>query len=117
MSKENVIDYIEFPARDLDAAERFYASLFNWTFEDYGPEYRAFSDGRLSGGFYRSELAASCERGSALVVFYAQELEALKARVVENGATISKEIFSFPGGRRFHFLDPNGNEIAAWSDS
>lgn len=117
MSDENVIDYVEFPARDLDVAERFYTAIFSWKFEDYGPEYRAFSDGRLSGGFYKSELAASYDNGSALVVFYAKALEAVKARVIANGAEISKEIFSFPGGRRFHFRDPNGNEMAVWSDA
>lgn len=116
MNQENVIDYIEFPAGDLDAAERFYGSLFGWTFEDYGPEYRAFSDGRLNGGFYRSDKAASSDNGSPLVVFYSRDLEALQGKVVANGATVCKEVFSFPGGRRFHFRDPNGNEMAAWSD-
>ena len=116
MSKENVIDYVEFPARDLAAAEQFYGTLFGWSFEHYGPDYTAFSDGRLNGGFYRSDKAASSDNGSALIVFYTADLEGLQEKVIENGATVCKDIFSFPGGRRFHFQDPNGNEIAAWSD-
>lgn len=116
MRDENKIDYIELPARDLDKAEDFYVRTFGWTFESYGPDYRAFSDGRLDGGFYRAELAADASRGSALVVFYTADIDALRQRVVDNGAVISTEIFEFPGGRRFHFKDPNGNELAAWSD-
>lgn len=116
MRNENRIDYVELPAQDLDRAEAFYASTFGWTFENYGPDYRAFSDGRLDGGFYRSELAASQQRGSALMVFFAADLEGTRQRVIDNGASISTEIFTFPGGRRFHFKDPNGNEMAVWSD-
>ena len=110
------INYLEFPARDLDAVQQFYEAAFGWSFSDYGPEYRAFSDGSLEGGFYRADRSASRDGGSALVVLYARDLEAARARVVEHGATIVQDIFSFPGGRRFHFTDPNGNELAIWSD-
>ena len=110
------INYLEFPARDLDAVQQFYEAAFGWSFSDYGPEYRAFSDGSLEGGFYRADRSASRDGGSALVVLYALDLEAARARVVEHGATIVQDIFSFPGGRRFHFTDPNGNELAIWSD-
>lgn len=116
MREENRIDYVEFPAADLDAAKTFYGELFGWTFEDYGADYCAFSDGRLEGGFHRTELSSNADSGAALIVFYARDLEALKARVLDLGGTIKTDIFPFPGGRRFHFLDPNGNELAVWSD-
>ena len=117
MRKENRIDYIELPAKDLDRASTFYGNTFGWTFEDYGPDYRAFSDGRLDGGFFRAEKTAEQTNGSVLLVFYAENLESLHQRVIDNGATISTEIFTFPGGRRFHFRDPNGNEMAVWSEA
>ncbi|MEO0854334.1 MAG: VOC family protein [Cyanobacteria bacterium J06648_11] len=111
------IDYIELPARDLERAKQFYGEVFGWSFEDFGTEYTAFNDGRLDGGFFKSELCASTANGSALVVLYASELEATMQRVTEAGGAIAQEIFSFPGGRRFHFTDPNGNELAVWSDA
>ncbi len=115
MSTDRQIDYIELPAKDLERAQAFYSSVFGWTFVDYGPDYCAFSDGRLDGGFYRSEARASVAAGSALVILYADDLEETERRVRENGGDIVKGIFSFPGGRRFHFADPNGNELAVWS--
>lgn len=116
MPTDRQIDYIELPAADLERTKAFYTSTFGWRFEDYGPDYCAFSDGRLDGGFYRSEARASIAAGSALVILYAGNLEETERRVRENAGTIVKGIFSFPGGRRFHFTDPNGNELAVWSD-
>ncbi len=110
------IDYIELPAADLDAVEAFYSKAFGWTFTDYGPEYRAFSDEKLDGGFRCAELRSRADEGGALVILYAKDLEGTRDRVVEAGGAIHQDIFSFPGGRRFHFLDPNGNELAVWSD-
>jgi predicted enzyme related to lactoylglutathione lyase len=110
------IDYIELPAADFDAVESFYAKTFGWTFTDYGPEYRAFSDGKLDGGFLKSDLRSSTAHGAALVVLFANNLEATRDAVLAAGGSISREIFSFPGGRRFHFQDPHGNELAVWSD-
>lgn len=110
------IDYIELPASDLDAVEAFYSTVFDWTFEHYGPEYRAFNDGRLDGGFYVSEKCSLEENGSALVIFYAEDLEGVQQAVLHAGGKILKPIFSFPGGRRFQFADPAGNELAVWSD-
>jgi uncharacterized protein len=107
------IDYIEFPAADIEAAKRFYASVFGWEFKDYGPDYSSFRDGRLSGGFTRS---TESRHGGPLVVIYAADLEAIEAKVQQAGGEIVKETFSFPGGRRFHFADPNGNELAVWSE-
>lgn len=110
------INYVEFPASDLDAVEKFYSAVFGWSFTDYGEQYRAFSDTTLEGGFYRSDKTSLGSQGSALVVLYSSDLEASLAQVTEHGGRISVDIFSFPGGRRFHFLDPSGNELAIWSD-
>lgn len=107
------IDYIEFPALQIDATKDFYAAVFGWTFTDYGPDYTSFEDGRLAGGF---TTAAPVTDNGVLIVIYASDLEAMRARVIDNGGSISKEIFAFPGGRRFHFRDPNGNQLAVWSE-
>jgi predicted enzyme related to lactoylglutathione lyase len=108
------IDYVEFEATDLDATKRFYSAVFGWAFIDYGRDYTSFGDGRLAGGFTKVKKAP--RKGGSLVVIYALDLEAMLASVKNAGGKIKKEIFSFPGGRRFHFKDPNGNELAVWSD-
>ena len=109
----NHINYIEFKAKDLVKIKTFYQQCFNWTFQDYGPDYIAFSDSGLLGGFERSEQAPI---NGALVVLYHDTLEEISAIIVRNKGIISEDIFSFPGGRRFHFIDPAGNELAVWSD-
>ena len=106
------IDYIEFSVTSVADAKQFYGSAFGWTFEDYGPDYASFADGRLSGGFQTATPAAG---GGPLVVIYASNLEAMEQRVRAAGGNIVRPIFSFPGGRRFHFTDPSGNELAVWS--
>jgi len=116
MPIDQKVDYIEFPAQDLDAVQSFYESAFGWSFTDYGPEYRAFTDGKIEGGFRKSKLKSTTENGAALVVLYAENLEKTKKTVISSGGKIVRDIFSFPGGRRFHFADPNGNELAVWSD-
>jgi uncharacterized protein len=108
------VDYVEFGAQDLEATKRFYAGVFGWKFVDYGPDYTSFHDGRLSGGFTRDEAAS---RSGPLVVIYAQNLEDVHAKVARAGGKIVRETFEFPGGRRFHFTDPAGNELAVWSDN
>ena len=108
------IDYIEFPATDVAATRRFYEAVFGWKFEDYGPDYTSFADGRIAGGFYT--VPSMGQAPSALVVIYGADLAALEAKVVEAGGRIVKPVFSFPGGRRFHFADPSGNELAIWSE-
>jgi uncharacterized protein len=107
------IDYIEFSVKSVPDAKRFYGSAFGWSFEDYGPDYASFSDGRLNGGF---QTATEVRPGGPLVVIYASDLETMERRVTQAGGTIVRPIFSFPGGRRFHFTDPSGNELAVWSD-
>ena len=107
------IDYIELPSTDLDASKAFYAAVFGWTFEDFGPNYQAFNDGRMMGGLNRVETAPP--KGGTLVVFFANDLEGTQAKIEAAGGTITVPIFSFPGGRRFQFSDPTGNELAVWA--
>ena len=107
------MDYIEFPASDIEATKRFYNSVFGWTFTDYGPNYTSFHDGRLAGGFTMSSKPV---KGGPLVVLYAKALADTRQKVVAAGGKIVVETFEFPGGRRFHFADPNGNELAVWSE-
>ncbi len=116
MPEHEKINYVEFPAKDIEAVKSFFVAAFGWSFTDYGPEYTSFSNEGLDGGFYRADLAASTANGSALVVFYSKELEKTQAKIEDAGGSIVKPIFSFPGGRRFHFADPNGNEYAVWSE-
>jgi len=110
------INYVEFPAGDFDKIQAFYEQAFGWHFTDYGPEYRAFNDENLDGGFYKSNKHSSADDGAALVILYSKNLQAALDRVVQAGGTIVKEIFNFPGGQRFQFADPNGNQLAVWSD-
>jgi predicted enzyme related to lactoylglutathione lyase len=116
MNVHEKINYVEFPSKNLEAAKNFFAAVFGWSFMDYGPDYTAFSDQGLDGGFYRSDLMTSTGNGSALIVFYSEDLEYTQSKIEKAGGSIKKPIFSFPGGRRFHFSDPNGNEYAVWSD-
>ncbi len=116
MNEHEKINYVEFPAKDIEATKAFFISAFGWTFVDYGPEYTAFSNEGLDGGFYKSDLSVSTEAGSALIVFYSKDIERTQLKIENAGGTIIKPIFSFPGGRRLHFGDPNGNEYAVWSD-
>lgn len=116
MPTDMKIDYLEFPAHDFDAVQSFYEQAFNWSFTDYGPEYRAFSDGKLDGGFYKSEQRSATENGAVLVILYAADLEQTLETIKASGGVVVKDIFSFPGGLRFHFADPHGNELAVWSD-
>jgi predicted enzyme related to lactoylglutathione lyase len=116
MNEHEKINYVEFPAKELEKAKAFFIAVFGWSFVDYGPDYTAFSNAGLEGGFYTSDKTSSTEDGSALVVFYSKELEATQKKIEDAGGAIIKPIFSFPGGRRFHFTDPNGNEYAVWTD-
>ncbi|MFT2111677.1 VOC family protein [Marinomonas sp. 2405UD68-3] len=114
--QNNKINYIELPAAKLDATKTFFKQTFGWGFVDYGSEYSAFENAGLDGGFFHSEKSSNTKDGSALVVLYSDDLEGIKETIVENGGTIVQNIFSFPGGRRFHFSDPSNNEFAVWSD-
>ena len=111
--KNNHIDYIEFPAKDLGAVKEFYRTCFHWKFTDYGPEYCSFENSGVYGGFRKSD-EPPCD--GVLVVLYHKELESVLQKVREAGGKITKEPFAFPGGRRFQFEDPAGNELAVWSE-
>lgn len=114
----NKINYLELPAKDLAATKAFFNAVFGWHFIDYGADYSAFSQAEagLDGGFYRAELKSSAAQGAGLIVFYSANLESTQAQIETGGGEISHPIFSFPGGRRFHFIEPSGNEFAVWSD-
>ncbi|MVA98820.1 VOC family protein [Nitratireductor sp. CAU 1489] len=114
MKKTGKIDYLEMAATNgtLDAVKSFYSNAFGWTFTDYGPTYSAFDEG-LEGGFDAGKPDAAAK---PLPVLYSENLEETLAAVEDAGATIVQPIFSFPGGRRFHFTDPAGNELAVWGD-
>ncbi|MFM2374323.1 MAG: hypothetical protein RLZZ234_318 [Candidatus Parcubacteria bacterium] len=107
------IQYIEFASSDLKHIQAFYEQCFGWKFESYDPEYLAFTGEHVDGGFF----LGTPVKGSILVVVYSSELESTLAKVRHAGGVISKEIFSFPGGRRFQFIDTDGNELAVWSDT
>lgn len=110
---DNHINYVEFKAKDLEAVKAFYSTVFGWTFTDYGPTYTAFENSGLMGGFEQSDEPVV---NGALVILYHKSLEEVLDTVVKAGGNLVKDIFSFPGGRRFHFEDPAGNELAIWSD-
>jgi uncharacterized protein len=114
MHEHEKMNYVEFPARNLSATKAFFETVFGWSFVDYGPTYSSFSGQGLDGGFYAADLAASTENGSALIVFYSARLEETLAKVETAGGRIIRPIFAFPGGRRFHFAEPSGNEFAVW---
>ena len=116
MNLHEKMNYVEFPAKNLAATKAFFKSVFGWSFTDYGPEYTAFENQGLDGGFFQSDLASSTEKGAALIVFYSDQLEATLAKVEKAGGSILKPIYSFPGGRRFHFTEPSGNEFAVWGE-
>ena len=109
----NQINYVEFKAKDLEKIKKFYTAAFNWSFTDYGQDYVAFADSGIEGGFEKSSAEIV---NSALVILYHESLEAIKNVVIQAGGIITTDIFSFPGGRRFHFHDPAGNELGVWSD-
>lgn len=112
-AEHHKINYIELPATDVDATKDFYATVFGWTFQDWGPSYVSFAGAGIDGGF---DATTPLGMGGALVILYSSDLEASLDSVSRAGGTISRPIFSFPGGRRFHFYDPNGNELAVWGE-
>lgn len=109
----NHINYIEFKTKNIEKVKSFYTSVFNWKFTDYGPTYLSFEDSGIAGGFEKTNDDIV---NGVLVILYHSDLEHTKEKVIKAGGKISKDIFSFPGGKRFHFLDPSGNELAVWSE-
>ncbi|MDB5423468.1 MAG: hypothetical protein JWQ29_884 [Phenylobacterium sp.] len=113
MRVDGKIDYIELPGGDLAATKGFYGQAFGWTFVDYGPAYAAFDNAGVDGGFNAD---AADQAKAPLVVLFSTDLEASLAKVEAAGGKVTRPIFSFPGGRRFHFRDPSGNELAVFSE-
>tara|TARA_R110000796_G_scaffold86980_1_gene187998 strand:+ start:5017 stop:5376 length:360 start_codon:yes stop_codon:yes gene_type:complete len=116
MNSHEKLNYVEFPAANLTATKAFFSQVFNWQFTDYGPDYTAFSGQELNGGFYQSPLKSSTEEGGALLVFYSIDIHATQRKVTLYGGKVIKPIFEFPGGCRFHFTEPSGNEFAVWAE-
>lgn len=119
MPRHHSLNYLEIPCCHLSASKKFFSDLFTWVFTDYPDpktgdiNYSAFSLDNIDGGFY------SCDQkteGGVLIVFYSDNLDSSQADIEKYGGEISTPIFSFPGGQRFHFKDPSGNEFAVWSD-
>jgi len=115
-SRENRIDYIEFPAASIkshDATKQFYSEVFGWTYQSWGDDYSDTKDSGIGSG-----INGSGEHRTArpLVVLFSSNLELVRERVLKAGGKITRDIFAFPGGRRFHYLDPSGNELGVWSD-
>ena len=112
-SEHHRIDYIELTVTDMAEAKRFYTAAFGWSFNDYGPDYAGIQgSSREVGGLRRD---SSVQRGGPLVVLFSTDLEESLAAVREAGGSIVTDPFDFPGGRRFHFTDPSGNELAVWA--
>jgi predicted enzyme related to lactoylglutathione lyase len=105
------IDYLEYAVASIAESKRFFGEAFDWSFQDYGPDYCEFRDGRLSGGFFHG----TPQPGGPLVVLYSDDLVATQATVEHAGGRITHEAFDFPGGRRFQFTDPDGYAWAVWS--
>jgi predicted enzyme related to lactoylglutathione lyase len=118
-SNDRRIDYIEFSVADIARSREFYGKAFGWSFKDYGPSYCEFNDGRLTGGFAlgsKGNPGGLIKVGGPLVILFAKDLAETQRRLEEVGAKIVKPAYSFPGGQRFHFVDPDGYELAVWSD-
>lgn len=115
MTQHEKLNYVEFPAKDIPATKLFFQKAFGWSFEDFGPDYIAFTDQGIDGGFYKSDLVSTTSNGSALLVLLSSNLKKTQENVELAGGKITQAIFSFPGGRRFHFTEPSGNELAVWS--
>lgn len=115
--RHHTIDYVEIPVNDVGTARTFYATAFDWSFTDYGPDYAGIKDplavGREAGGLCRADVAPA--GGGPLVIIFSADLDASVDRVVAAGGLVTAEPYAFPGGRRFHFTDPSGNELAVWS--
>lgn len=115
MSAHEKINYVELPANDLEKVKAFFVKAFSWKFTDYGSEYTAFTYSGIDGGFFKAPLSSQTQYGSALIVLYSENIQHSLDKVEQAGGKIIKPIFEFPGGRRFHFQDPCGNEWAVWS--
>ena len=113
------INYVELAVVDMQASKKFFKQCFNWQFSDFGEDYTEFNNaGPINGGFYKTDdkhKVATSDQGSMLLVLISDDLIAVQTKIIKCGGKIVKPIFSFPGGKRFHFTEPSGNELAVWS--
>lgn len=116
MSNHEMLNYVEFPSNDLHKSKVFFENVFAWSFTDYGPRYSAFNGAGMDGGMYDSSKSISGAENSALLVFYSNDIHATQAKIIQAGGEVTRTIFDFPGGCRFHFKEPGGNEFAVWSE-
>lgn len=116
MTNHNKINYLEIQVKNIIETKKFFSTVFGWEFIDYGEDYTCFTNGGIDGGFYTSDKNHRVETGSPLIVLYSNNLEDTQMNIELNRGTITVPTYSFPGGRRFHFTDPNGNEYAVWSE-
>lgn len=122
MHKHHSLNYLEIACRDLVGSKQFFSDVFDWSFTDYPDQksgevhYSAFSLGNIDGGFFTSDKVSCQSNGAALIVFYSEDINATQDKIEAADGIISTATFDFPGGRRFHFCDPSGNEFAVWSD-
>ncbi len=116
MTNHHKINYIEIPVKNISASKTFFNQVFGWEYVDYGPDYVAISNAGIDGGMFLSDSTVSTATGSVLVVLYSNNLEQTQLLIEQNGGKVLVPIFDFPGGRRFHFSDTNGNEYAVWSE-
>lgn len=110
------INYIEFHSTDIERTKKFYATVFGWSFVDYGPDYVSFQGAGIDGGFIKSDAHSEARKGEPLVVLYSTDLAATEIAIRMEGGGIVVPPFEFPGGRRFHFSDGVGNVLAVWSE-
>lgn len=110
--KHEQVQYLEFLTKDIARAKEFYTKSFGWKFTDYGSGYTAFGGDYVDGGFTPGEPI----NGTILVILYSEDIETTKNKVINAGGTIVKDVFNFPGGKRFHFTDLDGYELAVWSE-
>lgn len=115
MNQHHKLNYVEFAAHDFSATKDFFAGVFGWEFTSYGKDYMGFFSQGLNGGFYQAQQASLSENGGALLIFYSDHLRATRDKITAKGGKISKDIFEFPGGFRFHFTEPSGNEFGVWA--
>jgi uncharacterized protein len=108
---QNKIAYVELPSTNVPTLKTFYGQLFGWTFEDFGDEYAAVHDAGLEAGFNGDPGSQS---KAPLVIIEATDIQATFEQVKAAGGTITMPIYGYPGGKRFHFLDPSGNELAVF---
>ncbi|MDP5130391.1 MAG: VOC family protein [Paraglaciecola sp.] len=116
MSQHHKINYIEIPVKGLASSKAFFKQVFGWSFVDYGDDYAGIVGAGIEGGLFSSDLTVSTKTGSVLLVLYSENLAKTQQAIIAAGGGIVEPTFDFPGGRRFHFADVNGNEYAVWSD-